>query len=213
MGASHRLSKSQTILVLIAVALFILLYGGVQQDANWVQSFDFTLIHWIRFPQTNWESLLLTWYTTFFNTIPMMVIVVIGTIIFAIDHRNNSALFFILVPAVGSLINTGIKNIVRRPRPNFDLLMHYGGYSFPSGHAIGATLVLGSIIVLVQYNIVIRWQRWVTNFILLLLILLVGYSRVYVGVHYPSDVVAGFCLGFIILMLGQMAFGFRKVVK
>ncbi|BAP85363.1 membrane-associated phospholipid phosphatase [Paucilactobacillus hokkaidonensis JCM 18461] len=213
MNAAHRLSRSQTVLFIIACAVFVTLFSGVSLHASWVKSFDMTLIRQIRFPQTDWKSMLLTWYTTFFNTLPMSVIVVIGTIIFAIEHRTTTALFFILIPSIGSLVNAGIKHIVARPRPNVDQLMHYGGYSFPSGHAIGATLILGAVIVLVQYYVILRWQRWLTNTILLIMIILVGYSRIYVGVHYPSDVVAGFCLGYIILMLGQMAFGLRKVVK
>lgn len=213
MNAAHRLSRVQTVLFIIACAVFITIYGGVSLHAEWVKLFDQTLIHQIRFPQSDWKSMLLTWYTTFFNTLPMAIIVVCGSIIFVLEHRTKTALFFMLVPGLGSLFNRLIKNIVARPRPTIDQLMHYGGYSFPSGHAIGATLTLGAIIILVQYYVILRWQRWVTNTVLVLMIVLVGYSRIYVGVHYPSDVVAGFCLGYIILMLGQLIFGFRKVVK
>ncbi|WP_137598113.1 phosphatase PAP2 family protein [Paucilactobacillus kaifaensis] len=213
MSAVHRLSRVQTVLFIIACAIFITIYSGVNLNADWVKSLDMNLIQQIRFPQTDWKSMLLTWYTTFFNTLPMTIIVIIGSIIFALEHRINATLFFLLVPGIGSLINHFIKAIVARPRPTLDQLMHYGGYSFPSGHAIGATLILGSVIVLVQYYVIVKWQRWLTNTILILMIILVGYSRVYVGVHYPSDVLAGFCLGYIFLMLGQMIFGLRKVVK
>lgn len=213
MHAAHRLSRVQTVLFIIACAVFVTLYSGVSLKAGWVKSLDLNLIHQIRLPQTAWKSMLLTWYTTFFNTLPMTVIVIIGSVIFALERRTAAALFFILVPGIGSLINHFIKNMVARPRPTIDQLMHYGGYSFPSGHAIGAALILGAVIVLVQYYVIVRWQRWLTNTILLIMIILVGYSRVYVGVHYPSDVLAGFCLGYIILMLGQMIFGLRKVVK
>jgi undecaprenyl-diphosphatase len=117
--------------------------------------------------------------------------------------------FFLFTPVLGTILNSVIKALVKRPRPSFDPLMHYGGYSFPSGHSSGAVLVLGCVMVLISSFMIKRQRCYVINIVIFIFILLVGYSRIYVGVHYPSDVLAGFCLGYIVVFVGQTVFGYH----
>lgn len=194
---------------LLALVIFVAVTIGVVTDASWIKSFDQSIVKLVRFPQNPSETLIITWYTTFFNTVPTQIMVIIGASIFFIERYYKAALFFFLTPELGFGINKIIKAIVQRPRPQFDQLMHYGGYSFPSGHAIASTLILGCIIVMICGFVTSKWYRRTINSILMVMILLVGFSRIYVGVHYPSDVLAGFCLGYIILFVSQTIFGFH----
>ena len=96
--------------------------------------------------------------------------------------------------------NKIVKNLVQRPRPALEQLVAQSGYSFPSGHSLSAMVFYG-LIAIILFNRLQGKKRWWAAVLLSLLILLVGFSRIYVGVHYASDVIAGLCEGFVWLGL------------
>lgn len=101
-----------------------------------------------------------------------------------------------LIALTGSwLLNSFLKNFFQRPRPGGHWLTAAAGYSFPSGHAMISTAVYGLFIYFILTRIHSTGLRLVLASGLALLIVLIGFSRVYLGVHYPSDVLAGFAAG------------------
>ena len=74
--------------------------------------------------------------------------------------------------------------------------MHASGYSFPSGHSLGTFMILGAIAIVLAQRLAKKESKIAVYGITGLLIFLVGLSRIYVGVHYPTDVLAGFTLAF-----------------
>lgn len=103
----------------------------------------------------------------------------------------------LLVPlniAVGSLLNEILKRVFLRPRPDIHRLITETGYSFPSGHSMNSMIFYGFLIYLIMRYVRPRFRN-PAIVILSLIILLIGISRVYLGVHYASDVVAGFVMG------------------
>jgi len=98
----------------------------------------------------------------------------------------------------GVLLNILLKNDYHRMRPDFfPPLVRAHGYSFPSGHAMGAMLFFGSMAYVAYFTFEeSRALRWITIFVCVAWILLIGASRVYLGVHYVSDVLAGYAAGF-----------------
>ena len=90
--------------------------------------------------------------------------------------------------------NQLLKRIVARPRPIEHTIIEETGYSFPSGHSMVSTAFYGFFIYLIYKKVKNKYLKWGLISLLTILILSIGISRVYLGVHYASDVIAGFCL-------------------
>ncbi|MEM9187670.1 MAG: phosphatase PAP2 family protein [Myxococcota bacterium] len=108
-------------------------------------------------------------------------------------RKKKRAALFVTVSMVGAwALTLGLKFAVGRPRPGLEHLIHASGYAFPSGHSLGA-LALALTASLAFGHV---WPRAIRPLALLLipLAVLVGLSRIYLRVHYPTDVAAGFGL-------------------
>ena len=126
-------------------------------------------------------------------------IVLAGVLIFMFCKKIR---WFVTFDLVGvTVINQAIKHIVRRPRPNVLRLVEEDGYSFPSGHSMVSMAFYGIIIYLVYKNVSNKYLKWLLIALLSLLILSIGFSRIYVGVHYFTDVAGGFLLGLAYLII------------
>ena len=94
-----------------------------------------------------------------------------------------------------------LKQLFQRKRPLSPLLKAAKGLSFPSGHAIMSVTFYGLLIYILQHSISSEWLRILATILLVGLILWIGYSRVYLRVHYASDVAAGFIIGLLWLLI------------
>jgi len=142
-------------------------------------------------------------FITFFGNhkflIPANVVLVIY-FLFIKKHRWYS----IKVPVIaigGVLIMFILKQFFNRPRPLIPLLEPVKGLSFPSGHALMSMSFYGLLIFLVWENVSNRFWKWLLSSLLLIFILLIGFTRIYLRLHYFSDVIAGFAAGLIWLSL------------
>jgi undecaprenyl-diphosphatase len=100
-----------------------------------------------------------------------------------------------------TILNKTMKHIIQRPRPeDIEHLVQEGGYSFPSGHSITSMFVYGMLLYLIWIHVKNRRLRNILSVLVMIPLVLVGPSRIYLGVHYPTDVLAGWCLGFVVLM-------------
>ena len=137
-------------------------------------------------------------------------IVLLGVLCFMFCKKNR---WFITFDLVGcTVINQTIKHIVRRPRPNVLRLVEENGYSFPSGHSMISVAFYGLLIYFVYKNINNKYLKWTLISLLSLLILTIGFSRIYVGVHYFTDVVGGFFLALAYLIVYIYIYN-KKVIK
>lgn len=106
------------------------------------------------------------------------------------------------VIAIGSVLLLFIlKQLFDRPRPLMPLLEPVQGLSFPSGHAMMSVSFYGLLIFLVWENVRNQAGKWLLSSLLLVFILLIGFSRIYLRLHYFSDVMAGFAAGLIWLLI------------
>ena len=107
----------------------------------------------------------------------------------------------VLVNSVSiTLLNQGLKHLFSRPRP-ITALLEQSGKSFPSGHAMIGIVFYGLFIYIIYHLVGNRFWRWFWCLFILGFILLIGYSRIYLHVHYFTDVVAGFAIGSLWLIL------------
>jgi membrane-associated phospholipid phosphatase len=122
-------------------------------------------------------------------------------LIYYLVKKNRHLSVRVAALSLGSLLLMFIlKTSFHRNRPDMPLLQKVSGYSFPSGHSLMGVVFYGLLIYIVRHEVLDRWKKNVYTALLILLILLIGFSRIYLRVHYPSDVIAGFSVGFIWLV-------------
>lgn len=133
-------------------------------------------------------------------TSPIMVIITLLILVLAIKDKKIKISLVINLLGI-TIINNLIKVIIARPRPEINKLVTETGYSFPSGHSITSMVFYGYLVYLTYKYINNKKIKIPLIIFLILLIPTIGLSRIYLGVHYASDVLCGFLLGIIYLIL------------
>ena len=185
------------LVIIICVLLFVI--TTIFVNLNKTVFFDTNIHNFINnlpFNDMFWKSI------TFLASPTFIIIALIFLIIFI---KNKIFSFLIFINTINVfLLNQGLKLIFSRPRPEFKLIEE-AGFSFPSGHAMISLSFYGFLIFII-WHMNLKHKNLLT-ILLVILIILVGFSRVYLGVHYPSDVLAGFVLSLAYLLI------FIKIVK
>ena len=122
----------------------------------------------------------------------VMVAVIVGVILFIRKNWWRLLALFLAV-AIGQAVVNILKVAFQRPRPETEMFVF--SYSFPSGHVFSATVIYGFCIYLAFRFINNTVVKWIVSALLALLILLIGFSRIYLGVHWLSDTLAGYVTG------------------
>lgn len=150
---------------------------------------------------------IITWFG---NSLTLTAVVIAAVIVLLVRGRRWPALYVALTATLGGLANSALKEVVGRSRPVVEHPVAVAtGYSFPSGHAMSSTVTYGVLLVVYLPLIARRWQRWTIS-ATATLVLAIGASRVALGVHFPSDVVAGHLLG-AALVVGSTALFSAKI--
>lgn len=189
--------KKRLIAIVVLFGIFILIMGMTL--TNQITGFDDAIYKGI-FQMRN------SFFDNFFKAITKFgngTIIFCFTIILLIYLRKKDRYILGTTIVVTVTINQIIKHIIQRPRPNHMKLIMQGGYSFPSGHAMISIALYGFLIHFVNKKIKTKWLKCVIISLLAILILGIGCSRIYLGVHYPSDVLSGYILSFIVLITIQ----------
>ena len=171
-----------------ALLLFVMLGYMVKFYPEQLTNFDTPIQTWLR-------GDLPVALTTFFKLVTS-VIDPVGIIIWV----SALVLFFLYKKwkLEAALIKL-IKLVYHRSRPSLSHLVQEGGYSFPSGHSMATAVVVGTLIIIAQQRIQNQKIKRLVQGLLLVYIFTVMASRVYLGVHYPTDVIGGALMGFAIL--------------
>ena len=134
--------------------------------------------------------------------IPVIIswVLIVAFIFYRKQWKMESYLMLGNLTLAGILIVT-FKNIYQRPRPEILHLVEEKGFSFPSGHSLAVTIMVGTLIVIFSQRIKNTVWRKIVQILLSLYIVSVLVSRIYLGVHYPSDVIASLCVGLGVLFM------------
>jgi len=130
------------------------------------------------------------------------IFLIIATIILFILIKNKKIGFSIISNLViVTILNQLLKNILQRPRPNEFRIVEETGYSFPSGHSMASMAFYGYLIYLIYKYVKNKYLKWTLIVLLGILICTIGISRIYLGVHYTSDVLGGFLISISYLVI------------
>ena len=134
--------------------------------------------------------------------IPVIIswVLIVAFVFYRKQWKMESYLMLGNLTLAGILIVT-FKNIYQRPRPEILHLVEEKGFSFPSGHSLAVTIMVGTLIVILSQRIKNTVWRKIVQILLSLYIVSVLVSRIYLGVHYPSDVIASLCVGLGVLFM------------
>ncbi len=130
------------------------------------------------------------------------IVIIVGTIILSLVYKNKINKIATIINSLSiTLLNQILKFIVERPRPIEHRLIDESGYSFPSGHSMVSFAFYGFLAFLIYKNVKNIYLRYFLIVLLSLLVLAIGFSRIYLGVHYTSDVIAGFLMSLSYLII------------
>src|SRR4051812_41288317 len=174
--------------------MFAELAGHVTSGST--QVFDDTVLQWIGAHRTQWLTDAMVEITALGTGVVVMMTVLISSLFLFLSKHRYSALLLLIATAGGLVLNTFLKLGFGRPRPTIlDWGTHAASSSFPSGHAMNSVIVYGTVAYLAARLQARRRARVFTLVVAGVIILLVCGSRLYLGVHYPSDVLAGLIVG------------------
>jgi len=145
--------------------------------------------------------------TVFFTTVTYLgnwntISLICGLFLLIPRVRSSFGLPLSAAALLASLIQKALKVSFHRARPDLALhLINQGGYSFPSGHSFSVLIFYGMMIFLCRRNLKNKTAANLITILLSCLILLIGISRIYLGVHYPTDVLGGWSMGLCVLLV------------
>lgn len=177
------------ILVIICLTIFFLILEDVLDKE--IEQLDNMIYTWlsniIKEPITTFAKII----TTMGAGYVIIPVCIISVICF---WKKKEAKYIVVNLITIFFSNQLLKRIVERPRPEGFRIVEELGYSFPSGHSMVSMAFYGLFIYFIYKKVKNKYIKWTSIILLALLIILIGLSRIYLGVHYASDVLAGFLL-------------------
>jgi undecaprenyl-diphosphatase len=189
------------IFLIAGAAIAVLATLGFSELAEHVlkgrtQAFDVAILQWLHAHQSPMVTALMiemTYLGT--GTVVMTIVCVAAMFLWHTEHKHSARL--LLAATAGNIIlNNALKLVYHRDRPSvFEWQTTALSSSFPSGHAMSSTVVYGTVAYLCMRLQKHHWSRVLTFVAAVVLILLICLTRLYLGVHYPSDVIGGIIVG------------------
>ncbi len=138
---------------------------------------------------------IITWFG---SSVGIVLMCLLSLFIFR-DKKINTSIVVNLI--VVTILNNLLKIIFMRTRPDINPLVIESSYSFPSGHSMVSMAFYGYLIYIIWTHKDNKKIKWIHTILFSILIVLIGISRIYLGVHYASDVIGGFCFSISYLII------------
>ena len=130
-----------------------------------------------------------------------IILIVLAFMLFIFIKNKKIGVSIISNLAIITVLNQLLKRIVQSPRPTEFRIVEESGYSFPSGHSMVSMAFYGYLIYLIYKHVKNKYLKWISIILLSILICFIGISRIYLGVHYTSDVLGGFFISISYLII------------
>ena len=155
-------------------------------------------------------------FFSFIGADGILVLSVLIPLFFFWKKRKHEAILFSIMIGMGAIVNMVLKLITHRPRPTFAPLAIEHSLSFPSGHSMNSFIFFMTVAYFYYHFTHRKKHSLIAFFIATIIILCIGISRIYLGVHYPSDVLGGYVTGllwFLFVILIDKTFLFYRLIK
>lgn len=194
----NKRSLSLGISVIFFIALFIWGFVEISSGLNGseIRGFDNRIISFVQGKISDrLTSVMLV--ITFFGSVKGVAIITIIVILILFFSRHRLLCLFLAVTiGIGAgVFNRILKLYFKRERPDIHPIIQENGFSFPSGHSMGSMILYGSLAFILVKLAKHNWSKGIGILVGIIIIFVVGVSRIYLGVHYPSDVVGGYIAG------------------
>lgn len=175
--------------IIICITLFILfILWTILLVKNKLSRIDDIVYNKIKL--NNKKTIFFKYFTNLAST-KYFIIICLLLIIFL---KNKLALLISIAMIIDAIIVFIAKHIIKRERPNINRIVEEKGYSYPSGHTFSATCFYGLVMFLINISSITLGYQLLITIALISIILLIGFSRIYLGVHYFSDCIGGLLL-------------------
>ena len=192
---------------------FIDLAERLHEQSSRMHAIDREVHEWARAAHTDGSTRFFTLLTISGTPVGLGLIVLIFVVFLAMERRWRWIGYLVFTAGVGGLVNLQLKAYFARARPDLaEALRHASGYSFPSGHAMGSTVTFAALSYL-AFRAIPNWrERAAAVAFSVSMIAAIASSRIYLGVHWVSDIGAGIAAGFIWFVTTTVAYEvFRRI--
>lgn len=157
--------------------------------------FDMSIIDFVQSYNSPFLTSLMNFFTFIGSPVVLFLFSMLSVVLMSWQKKRWESLFLVIALVGGTIFNQLLKWIFHRQRPSFHRLIVETGYSFPSGHSMDSFVFYGMLCMLLFVFLRSKLAKTTVILFTILVILMVGLSRIYLGVHFPSDVLAGYAAG------------------
>lgn len=181
--------------VLLLIGLCVQLTFSITPD-GWIQHFDESVLKWVETLRAPMLNAMMVDVTALGGLALTIVLGLLAVVLFLLTRDPAAALHLVLVSSGGFFISIWSKGMIARPRPTIiPQLIHASGFSYPSGHSITSSAVYLTMAILACRHFPRHRAKIILIAISGFMIALISFSRIYLGVHYPSDTMSGALIG------------------
>lgn len=187
--------------IALILSVFLFFLTALNLDSRWLKGFDSTLISFVQSFETPGLTDFMLAVTSLGSVRGIALLTAVFSILLFLFRSYRFGLFLIVSVSLGAgAFNRFLKEMFQRIRPDIHPIITEQGYSFPSGHSMGSLIFYGSLAILLFQANDSKIVRFSGVAAAILFIIWIGLSRIYLGVHFPSDVIGGYTAGIIWLL-------------
>lgn len=178
------------IICIVFTGFFAFIARSIRLES--ISSFDDPIVDFIQGAEAPWLTTIMRMFTDIGSTTAVILLGIIALALLLLKKHRQQAVLFVIALAGTGILNQTLKFIFKRDRPDINRLIDIGGYSFPSGHTMIAFSLYTILAYIIWRNLKNSWGRIVILVLAVFMIIMIAVSRIYLGVHFPSDIVGGF---------------------